>query len=52
MTDTANTVSKSGDELHKQPGDIRVRQLFLTSQMPRLLNKLKPKKSGSLHEHH
>ncbi len=40
MIDTANTASKSGDELHKQPGDTRECQLFLTSQVPRLPNKL------------
>ncbi len=39
MIDMANTASKSGDELHKQPGDTRECQLFLTSQVPRLLNK-------------
>lgn len=41
MIDMANTASKSGDELNKQPGgNIRECQLFLTSQAPRLLNKL------------
>lgn len=57
MIDMANTASKSGDELNKQPGDIRECQLFLTSQAPRLLNKLFFEKFlfknlTLLHEHH
>ncbi len=39
VIDTANTPSKSGDELHKQPGDTREFKLFLTSHVPRLSNK-------------
>ncbi len=38
VINTANTPSKSGDELHKQPGDTREFKLFLTSHVPRLSN--------------